>query len=329
MTALAPGMQAFFTDRLIGQRSASPNTIAAYRNSFQLLLRFATDRTRTPPSSLDIAQLDAPLIAAFLEHLEQDRGNSVATRNSRLTAIHSLFAYLALLHPEHADSIQRVLAIPHKRSQRNLLTYLTEREVDALLQACDQTTWTGRRDHTMLALTIQTGLRISELAALTRQDITLTTGANVHTIGKGRKHRQTPLTRPTRTILKTWLHERAGAVSDPLFPTRTGTHLSRDAIEHRLAVHLTTAQTSCPSTANKHITMHTLRHTAAMRLLLAGNDITVIALWLGHEQITTTQIYLHADLTHKQQAIDRTHPLTAKPGRYQPPDTLLAFLQAL
>jgi len=292
-------------------------------------MRFATDRTGTPPSNLDIAELDAPLIAAFLEHLERERGNSTATRNNRLAAIHSLYTYLALHHPEHASSIQRVLAIPPKRTERNLLTYLSEPEVDALLDACDQTTWTGRRDHAMFALTIQTGLRISELISLACQDITLSTGANVHTIGKGRKERRTPLTPPTRTILKAWLHERAGAPEDPLFPTTTGKRLSRDAIEHRLAHHLTTAATSCHSLTSKHTTMHTLRHTAAMRLLLAGNDITVIALWLGHEQITTTQIYLHADMTHKQQAIDRTKPLSAKPGRYQPPDTLLAFLEAL
>jgi integrase/recombinase XerD len=329
MTALAPSMQAYFTDRLIAQRSASQNTIAAYRHTFQLLLRFTAQRTGRQPSGLDIADLDAPLIAAFLQHLEQERANTVATRNHRLAAIHSLFAYLALHHPEHAASIQRVLAIPHKRTEKNLLTYLTEPEVDALLAACEQTTWTGRRDHTMLALTIQTGLRISELAALTRRDITLTTGANVHTIGKGRKARRTPLTPPIRAILKAWLRERAGAPDDPLFPSRTGKHLSRDAIEHRLAHHLQLATTNCPSISDKHITMHTLRHTAAMRLLLAGNDITVIALWLGHEQISTTNIYLHADMTHKQQAIDRTKPLNAKPGRYQPTDTLLAFLQAL
>ena len=329
MTALAPTLQAYFTDRLIGQRAASPNTISAYRYTFRLLLRFATDRTGTPPSNLDIAELDAPLIAAFLEHLERERGNSTATRNNRLAAIHSLYTYLALHHPEHASSIQRVLAIPPKRTERNLLTYLSEPEVDALLDACDQTTWTGRRDHAMFALTIQTGLRISELISLACQDITLSTGANVHTIGKGRKERRTPLTPPTRTILKAWLHERAGAPEDPLFPTTTGKRLSRDAIEHRLAHHLTTAATSCHSLTSKHTTMHTLRHTAAMRLLLAGNDITVIALWLGHEQNTTTQIYLHADMTHKQQAIDRTKPLSAKPGRYQPPDTLLAFLEAL
>ena len=329
MSHLGPSLQAFFTDRLLTQRQASPNTIAAYRHTFQLLLRFATDRTGTPPSELDITQLDAPLIASFLDHLEHDRGNTIQTRNNRLAAIHSLFAYLALHHPEHADTIGRVLAIPHKRTTKNLLTYLTDPEVNALLATCDQSTWTGRRDHAMLALTIQTGLRISELVALTCQDITLNTGANVHTIGKGRKARRTPLTPPIRRILTAWSKERAGNPSDPLFPTRTGTPLSRDAIEHRLAHHLQTAAATCPSIAGKHITMHTLRHTAAMRLLLAGNDITVIALWLGHEQITTTQIYLHADMTHKQKAIDRTRPINAKPGRYRPSDTLLAFLEAL
>jgi integrase/recombinase XerD len=329
MSALAPALQAYFTDRLIGQRAASPNTIAAYRDTFRLLLRFASERTGAPPGKLDIAQLDAPLVAAFLEHLERDRGNSPATRNNRLAAIHSLFAYLALRHPEHAGSIQRVLAIPPKRSERNLLTYLTEREVDALLSACDQSTWTGRRDHAMLALTIQTGLRISELIALNCQDITLATGANVHTLGKGRKERRTPLTPATRKALGAWLRERAGAPDDPLFPTITGKRLSRDAIERRLAIHLKAAAASCASIASKRVTMHTLRHTAAMRLLLAGNDIAVIALWLGHEQITTTQIYLHADMTHKQDAIDRTKPLAAKPGRYRPSDALLAFLEAL
>jgi site-specific recombinase XerD len=329
MTPLAPSMQAYFTDRLISQRQASPNTIAGYRHAFQLLLRFAADRAHKPPSALDIGDLDAPLIASFLDHLEHDRGNTTQTRNNRLAAIHSLFAYLALHHPEHANTIGRVLAIPHKRTTKNLLTYLTDPEIDALLGACDQTTWTGRRDHAMLALTIQTGLRISELIALDCQDITLGTGANVHTTGKGRKTRRTPLTPTIQNVLKGWLSERAGSPDDPLFPTRTSTRLSRDAVEHRLAIQLQTAGRDCPSLNAKHITMHTLRHTAAMRLLLAGNDITVIALWLGHEQISTTNIYLHADMTHKQQAIDRTRPLNAKPGRYQPTDTLLAFLEAL
>jgi site-specific recombinase XerD len=248
---------------------------------------------------------------------------------TRLAAIHSLFGYLALQHPEHAASLQRVLAIPPKRAERRILTYLIEDEVDALLDACDQRTWTGRRDHAMFALTIQTGLRISELTGLTREDITLTTGANVHAIGKGRKERRTPLVSTTRAVLKAWLGEQPGDPTDPLFPTITGSRLSRDAVERRLAHHVSLAGARCPSIRTKQVTMHTQRHTAAMRLLLAGNDITVIALWLGHEQISTTNIYLHADMTHKQRAIDRTKPLAAKPGPYRPPDPLLAFLEGL
>jgi len=234
-----------------------------------------------------------------------------------------------LQHPEHAASIQRVLAIPHKRTERNLVTYLSEPEVDALLEACDQSRWTGRRDHAMFALTIQTGLRISELAGLTWADITLGAGANVHCRGKGRKERRTPLVPATRKVLKAWLKERAGAPTEPLFPTTTGKHLSRDAIERRLTLHVAIAAERCPSLKSKHVTMHTLRHTAAMRLLLAGNDVTVIALWLGHEQISTTNVYLHADMTQKQQAIDRTNPIAAKPSQYRPPDALLAFLEDL
>ena len=329
MAALAPALQAYFTNRLIAQRAASPNTIAAYRTTFRLLLTFAAQQTGTAPSKLDLAALDAPLIGAFLDHLERSRGNSPATRNNRLAAIHSLFGYLALQHPEHAGSIQRVLAIPPKRTERQLLTYLTDLEADALLTACDQQIWTGRRDHALFALTLQTGLRISEVAALTRGDVTLTSGAHVHTIGKGRKERRTPLIPTTKAVLKAWLAELAGAPHEPLFPSTTGSHLSRDAIEHRLARHLDVARRHCPSLSTKAVTMHTLRHTAAMRLLLAGNDITVIALWLGHEQVSTTTIYLHADMTHKQRAIDRTAPLTAKPGPYRPPDALLAFLENL
>jgi integrase/recombinase XerD len=302
MTDLAPSLQAFFTDRLIGQRAASPNTISSYKTTFGLLLRFASQRTGTSPSQLDIDDLDAPLVAAFLGHLETERHNTPRTRNNRLAAIHSLFAYLALHHPEHAGTIQRVLAIPTKRTLRNLLTYLTEPEVAALLQACDQQRWTGRRDHAMFVLTIQTGLRISELAGLTRADVTLGIGANVHTIGKGRKERRTPLVPTTRTILRSWMAEQAGDPPDPLFPTTTGKHLSRDAIEKRLARTVTHAADSCPSIQTKRVTMHTLRHTAAMRLLLAGNDITVIALWLGHEQIATTNIYLHALCRHRDYA---------------------------
>jgi integrase/recombinase XerD len=329
MTALAPSLQAYFTDRLIGQRAASPNTIDAYKLTLRLLLVYASDNLTTAPSDLDIADLDAPLIAAFLDHLEYDRDNSVSTRNNRLAAVHSLFAYLALHHPEHAASIARVLAIPPKRTEHNLLTYLTDTEVDALLAACDQTTWTGRRDHAMFALTIQTGLRISELTGLTREDITLGAGANVHTVGKGRKERRTPLISTTTGILAAWLDQSCGNPADPLFPTRTGRPLSRDAIEHRLAHHIARAARNCPSLNSKRVTTHTLRHTAAMRLLLAGNDITIIALWLGHEQIATTQRYLHADMSHKRRAIERTKPIGVKPGTYQPSDTLLAFLENL
>ena len=222
-----------------------------------------------------------------------------------------------------------VCAIPTKRTDSNLVSYLTNDEVDALLAACDTATWTGRRDHTMVLLDIQTGLRISELAALTCADVTLGTGANVHTIGKGRRERRTPLIAHTVTALRAWLTERGGTDTEPLFPTRTGTQLSRDAIEHRVSLTANRAQEACPSLRGKHVTTHTLRHTAAMRLLHSGVDITVIALWLGHEHVTTTSTYLHADMTMKQRAIDRTTPPGTTPGRFHPPDTLMAFLERL
>jgi site-specific recombinase XerD len=329
MSTLAPSLEAFFTDRLVSQRAASQNTIAAYALTFRLLLGFASARSGTAPSRLDIAELDAPLIAAFLEHLELKRNNTATTRNARLAAIHSLFSYLALHHPEHAGSIGRVLSIPNKRTEVNLVTYLDEDEVTALLAACDQRRWSGRRDHTMFALAIQTGLRISELVGLDCEDVFLGRGANVHTFGKGRKERRTPLVSSTTKVLEAFLAERAGAPRDPFFATSTGRRLSRDAVEHRRAHHVALAETCSPSIRAKRVTMHTLRHTAAMRLLLAGNDVTVIALWLGHEQLATTNIYLHADMRHKQEAIDRVAPLNAKPGRYQPPDSLIAFLEAL
>ena len=260
MTALAPSLQAYFTQRLIGERAASANTIASYKLAFQLLLAFASKATGKAPSSLDIADLDAPLIASFLTDLEQDRRNSVATRNSRLAAIHSLFGYLALRHPEHAGSIQRVLAVPPKRTQRNLVTYLSDAEASALLGACDLTRWASRRDHAMFALAVQTGLRISGLAGLTRGDVTLTARACVRTVGKGRKERATPLIASTVAVLKAWLAEQPGTGADPLFPTTTGRHLSRDAIERRLAVQVSRAGQHCPSITAKRVTAHTLRH---------------------------------------------------------------------
>jgi integrase/recombinase XerD len=329
MSALAPTLQTFFTERLLRQRRASPHTIAAYRDTFRLLLGFTTDRTATPPSQLQIADLHADLIAAFLDHLEHDRGNTVRTRNARLAAIHSLFRFAALRHPEHAQVIERVLAIPAKRFDRALVTYLTDDERDALLAVPDRTTWTGRRDHALLLVATQTGLRISELIGLTRADVHLGTGAHLSCHGKGRKDRVTPLTSATVAALRIWLTERAGAQTDPLFPTRRGTPLSRDAIEHRVTIHAQNAALRCPSMRTKKITTHTLRHTAAMALLHAGVDTSVIALWLGHEQADTTQIYLHADLSLKEKALSRTTPPNTKPGRYRAPDSLLAFLESL
>jgi integrase/recombinase XerD len=329
VTALAPVLQTFFTNRLIAQRRASGNTIAGYRSTFRLLLGFASATSGKTPSALDIADLDAPLIAAFLDHLEHERHNTVRTRNWRLAAIHSLFGYAALDHPEHAATIQRVLAIPAKRHERRLVTWLSDPEVDALLAAPDRGSWAGRRDHAMLVLAVQTGLRISELIALSRGDISLGTGAHARCMGKGRKERATPLTGLTVAVLRGWLAEQPGGPGDPLFPTRTGTRLSHDAIERRLAGHLTTARAHSPSLQAKHVTMHTLRHTCAMQLLHAGIDVAVIALWLGHEQIATTNIYLHADMNQKERAMDRVTPPNTAAGRYRPPDPLIAFLDSL
>lgn len=329
MTSLAPVLQAFFTDRLINQRQASPHTVAAYRDAFRLLVAFAAARASKQPAALDLDDLDAATVSAFLDHLQTSRGNSTRTRNARLAAIHSMFSYALPRCPEHAATIQRVLAIPAKRSDRMLVTWLTEPEMTALLAACDRATRTGRRDHAMLLLAAQTGLRVSELIGLTRADVHLGTGPNVHCVGKGRKQRRTPLLPVTVRTLRTWLVEHDGGPDDPLFPTVGGHHLSRDAVENRIALYARRAAETCPSIESKKITAHSLRHTAAMRLLAAGIDITVIALWLGHEQVSTATIYLHADMSQKEQAIAKTAPPKTKPGRYKPPDALLAFLDNL
>jgi site-specific recombinase XerD len=329
MSALAPTVQAFFTQRLLRERNASPHTIAAYRDTIKLLLRFAATRCGREPSMLDIADLDPDTVAAFLDHLQTDRGNSARTRNARLAAIHSLFRYAALRHPEHAQDIQRVLSIPPKRTDRALVTFLDQQEIEALLAAPDRTTWTGRRDQALLLLAIQTGLRASEVTTLNVADVQLAGAAHVTCEGKGRKQRITPLTRTTSAVIRVWLAERGGNPNDPLFPTIRGRRLTRDALERRLAIHLAHAAQHHHSLREKNVTLHTLRHTAAMQLLHAGIDTTVIALWLGHERVETTQIYLHADLALKEKALARTKPPDAKPGRYRPPDTLLAFLEAL
>jgi integrase/recombinase XerD len=329
VTALATTLQAFFTDRLIRQRQASPHTLAAYRDTLRLLLVFASARHGMEPSKLDVDNLDAPLVGAFLDHLEHQRENGVRTRNARLAAIRSLFRYAALRHPEHAAVIERVLAIPPKRFDRRLVTFLTEPELDALLAAPAPSTSTGRRDRALLALAAQTGLRASELIGLQCADVHLGAGAHVSCLGKGRKLRITPLTSSMVGVLRVWLAERAGQPAEPLFTTQIGKALSRDALEHRLAKYVEIAARTCPSVRQKTVTMHVLRHTAAMRLLHAGIDTSVIALWLGHEQIETTQVYLHADLELKERALAKTAPANITPGRYRPPDKLLAFLEAL
>jgi integrase/recombinase XerD len=329
MTLLAPTLQAFFTQRLITQRNASAHTIASYRDTFRLLLAFAQQHTGKPPFQLDFDDLDAPLVGAFLTHLEHDRHNSARTRNNRLAAIHSLYRYAALEHPEHAATIARVMAIPTKRYQRNEISYLDLAEIKALLRAPDRTGWLGRRDHALMLLAIQTGLRVSELTSLCVRDVSLNTAAHVRVIGKGRKARSTTLTRETVAVLRQWLKERQGQPEDPLFPTSQGQPLSRDAVELLLTKHAATAATNCPSLNAKRVTPHALRHTNAMLLRANQVDIATIALWLGHESTQTTHIYEHADPALKDKAIARTAPLGAKPGRYRPSDTLLAFLQAL
>jgi site-specific recombinase XerD len=322
MSALAPTLQAFFTERLTRQRQASPNTVAAYRDTLRLLLTFTQHHLSKQPSAIDITDLDAALIGTFLDHLETGRGNSVRTRNARLAAIHSLFQFAALRHPDHTALIQRVLAIPPKRFDKALITFLSTADIDVLLTAPDRLTHLGRRDHALLLLAVQTGLRVSELVNLTCADIHLGHGAHVHCLGKGRKHRNTPLTKQTAAVLKVWLAEQRGQPDDPLFPTRTGTPMSRDAVERLVTKYSTQAKL-------RDVTPHVLRHTAAMQLLHAGVDTSVIALWLGHEQAETTQIYLHADMATKERALARTKPPATKPGRYRPGDKLLAFLDSL
>ncbi len=329
MSALAPTLESYFTERLIGQRQASANTVAAYRDAWRLLLGFAQTQTGKTPNRLDLGDLDAALISAFLEHLETERHNSVRTRNARLAAIRSFFHYAALRHPEHAGLIAAVLDIPAKRRERKEVAYLTAPEIEALVESPDRQTWHGRRDHTLLAVAAQTGLRVSELTGLRNNDVELGTGPHVRCTGKGRKERSTPLDRVSTAALDVWMQERVGGPDDALFPTRRNSPLSRHAVGNLVTKHAVTAQQSCPSLKAKHTTPHTLRHSCAMDLLASGVDRTVVALWLGHERVETTNIYTHADMSIKERALARTTPLDTKPGRYRPPDPLLAFLESL
>ena len=322
-------LQAFFTERLRRQRRASEHTVAAYRDTFRLLLGFAQRRLGKAPSRLQADEIDAELIAAFLDHLEKKRGNSVATRNARLASIRSFFKFVALQEPAFSATCQRALAIPTKRADRTIVTVLHRAEAEALLAAPDRSAWLGRRDHVVLHLLLQTGLRVSELRGLRCDDFVLTSGPYVRCRGKGRKERCIPLTRETVSLLKDWLKERHGHPGDPAFPSRRNTVLSRDAVEHLVTRHAKKARETCPSLRGKRVTPHVLRHTTAVTLLQAGVDRSVIALWLGHESIETTQIYLHADLAAKERALARTASMPADARRFRPSDQLLDFLNGL
>jgi len=322
-------LQAFFTDRLLKQRRASPHTVTAYRNTFRLLLRFAAARLGRAPSQLELSDLDAAFLGEFLDHLERERGNSARSRNARLAALHAFFHYVAFTAPAHALLCQRVLAIPSKRFERGIVEFLADKEIEVLLAAPDIATWIGRRDRALLLVAVQTGLRVSELTALRRQDVAFGAGAHVRCLGKGRKLRCTPLRRDVGQILESWLRERPAETDTPVFPNSRGGPMSGDAVERLVAKHVAVACQRCPSLGAKRVTPHTLRHTAAMQLLQRGVDRSVIALWLGHESIETTQIYLHADLRLKEKALALTASSGHVPKRFRPGDALLTFLEGL
>ncbi len=326
---LAPQLERFFTQRLINERQVSPHTIGSYRDTFRLLLKFTQQRLHTQPSALAFEQIDAPLVVAFLDDLEKQRGASVRSRNLRLTAIHSLFRYAAFELPTHSAQIQRVLAIPSKRFTRTLVRFLTRPQVDALLAAPDRHTWFGRRDHAFILTAVQTGLRLSEITAVTRNDLVLKTGAHVRVIGKGRKERCTPLAKPTVAVLTAWLREPTRGEAGWVFPNVKGGRLTVHGVKYMLDKHAATAARVCPELKGKHVTVHVLRHTMALELLQAGVDRAVIALWLGHESVETTQIYLEATLAMKERALDKVAPTRGKAGRFRADDRLLGFLNSL
>jgi integrase/recombinase XerD len=322
-------LQGFFLDRLQRQMRASPCTSTGYRDSFRLVLRYAARRLRREPSDLAIQDLDAPFVIDFLESLEKERKNTARTRNTRLAAIRSFFRYVAVNEPAYALHCQRILAIPRKRYQKKMIEFLTQPEIEALVAAPDTSSWRGRRDRTIILLLAQTGLRISELTALRRGDVILGRGAHVRCEGKGRKCRSTPLRREVESTMKAWVNEQCPAPEAYLFPSSHGGRLSTDAAERLVTKHVITARKTCPSLAEKNVTPHVLRHSAAMALLEKGVDRSVIALWLGHESVETTQMYLHADLKMKERALARTTPTKGKLRRYRPDDALIAYLNSL
>lgn len=322
-------LEAFFTDRLMRQQKVSPNTIASHRDTFRLLLGFAQERLKKAPSDLTIEDLEAPFVGSFLEYLEKVRGNTARSRNVRLAGIHSFFKYVALEEPSYSAFAQRILAMPNKRFKRRPIEFLTRPEIEALLAAPDQSTWGGRRDRTLLLLAIQTGLRVSELVGLRCSDIVLGTGSHVRCTGKGRKERCTPLQKETVVALRAWLRHRTDDSSEPLFPNARGGQLSRDGVEYLLAKHVATAVKQCPTLKKKSVSAHVLRHTMAMDMLEHGVDRFVIALWLGHEKVETTQVYLHANMKLKEQALNKAEPFNGRLKRFRPDDELLTFLKSL
>ena len=328
-TAFPSLLEGFFTERLMRQKHASVHTLASYRDTFCLLLRYTEQRLKKAPSGLALEDLDAPLISSFLDHLQESRGTSDRSRNVRLAAIHSFFRYAALQAPGHSGLIERVLAIPSKRFERSPIAYLTQPEIEALIAAPDLSTWLGRRDRTLLLVALQTGLRVSELIGLRWQDVCLDAGAHVCCLGKGRKNRCTPLRKDATAALRAWQREQPHDPLAPVFPTARGAPLSRDGIAYVVTKHLARARELCSSLKGKRVSPHVLRHSAAMTLLHSGVDCAVIALWLGHESMETTQIYLHASMALKQKALDKTTPTNGSPGRYRPDDALLAFLKSL
>jgi site-specific recombinase XerD len=328
-TSLPALLESFFTQRLMQQRQASPHTISSYRDTFREFFKFTEQRLHKAPSRLTFQEINAPLIMAFLEHLEKGKGVSTRSRNLRLTAMRSFFRFAAYEVPAHSAQIQRVLAIPSKRFTRTLVPFLTRTEVDGLLAAPDQSTWSGRRDHAFILLAVQTGLRLSEMTGLKREDIIFGAGAHVRVIGKGRKERCTPIARSIAAVLKAWLRERQRGDGHVLFPNAQGARLSVHGVQYLLNKHRAVASVACSSLKQKRVTVHRLRHTMAMDLLENGVDRSVIALWLGHERVETTQIYLEATLAMKEKALARTSPPNAKRGRYKPGDRLLAFLNSL